>query len=739
MEPVRAADFHELAAPSDPQLSPDGDRVAFVRSVPKDDESYESTVYVVPTGGDGDGENEDGDRDAKPRQFTASEGVDSQPRFSPSGDRLAFVSTRGADDDRPQLWVLPTDGGEARRVTNVPGGIVGPVWSPDGSRIAFCQATTADERESGVDCDVTVGVEAGEESEPYERETPDPRVIDRLMYRGLARYKDGTRSHVYVVDLDGDDGTGDGEAGDRSGDDAAAVTRVTDGDHDFTSVDWGDASTLFWGVRYPVDTDDGTVDADDHVTNRVERHDFDAGATETVTGFTAWGPVLAAASDGRVAVLRTPAEGLSMRQTEVDVYDPETGETTTVTEDLDRTVDATCSFRWGPDEECLYFVTPDEGEHVIRRAWADGSGVETTGARCEHEQGFDVVAVGGGAGDDGEHEATGGDGDDHLVATVHTGWNHPGDVFCASVPTGGDGEETRLTELDADYFETRAVAEPESVAFESDGHEIQGWLLTPHDESDHEAPYPLAVEIHGGPHYMWSAAGSMWHEFQTLAARGYAVFWSNPRGSTGYGEAFATAIERDWGEVTTQDVLAGVDTVCERDDVDETNQFVTGGSFGGFMTGWLVGHTDQFDGAVAQRGVYDLASFYGSTDAFKLVEWDFGTTPWEEPEFLWSQSPVAYADEVTTPTLVLHADDDFRVPVNNGEMFYVFLKKNGVDTRLVRYPREGHELSRSGEPAHRVDRIERIVRWFDGYSDHHDDPHALDRGGEGLSAGDDAR
>jgi dipeptidyl aminopeptidase/acylaminoacyl peptidase len=181
------------------------------------------------------------------------------------------------------------------------------------------------------------------------------------------------------------------------------------------------------------------------------------------------------------------------------------------------------------------------------------------------------------------------------------------------------------------------------------------------------------------------------------------------------------------------DVLAGADRVCAEYGVDEANQFVTGGSFGGYMTAWIVGHSERFAGAVAQRGVYDLASFYGSTDAFKLVEMDFSTTPWEDPEFLWEHSPVAHVEDVTTPTLVMHADEDYRVPVNNGEMLYLFLRKQGVDTRLVRYPREGHELSRSGEPAHVVDRLERTVRWFDGYSDHHDVPRALDRGDEGLS------
>jgi dipeptidyl aminopeptidase/acylaminoacyl peptidase len=197
------------------------------------------------------------------------------------------------------------------------------------------------------------------------------------------------------------------------------------------------------------------------------------------------------------------------------------------------------------------------------------------------------------------------------------------------------------------------------------------------------------------------------------------------------------ANERDWGKVTSEDVLAGVDHVAGRDYVDETQQFVTGGSFGGFVTGWLVGHTDRFDAAVAQRGVYELNSFYGSTDAFHLVEWDFDATPWADPEFLWNHSPAAHADGVGTPTLVIHADEDYRVPVNNGELFHLFLRKQGVDTRLVRYPREGHELSRSGEPGHVVDRLERIVRWFDGYAECHDVPRALDRGDEGLSAGGD--
>ncbi len=216
----------------------------------------------------------------------------------------------------------------------------------------------------------------------------------------------------------------------------------------------------------------------------------------------------------------------------------------------------------------------------------------------------------------------------------------------------------------------------------------------------------------------------MWHEFQTLAARGYVVFWCNPRGSTGYGEAHATAIDRDWGRVTLADVLAGVETVCEWEYVDDSEVFVTGGSFGGFMTAWAVSHTDRFRAAAAQRGVYDLTGF--TARRTRSTSRVISTRPWEEPEFLWEQSPVSNIPDVETPTLVLHSDRDYRTPANTAELFYLGLQKHGVDTRLVRYPREGHELSRSGEPTHVVDRIERIVRWFDGYSEHHDAPPALE-------------
>jgi len=656
---MRAADYHELAIPADPAIASDG-TIAFLRRYPDGDEEYDTTIYTAEPGGD-----------AAP--LTIEDGIDAEPRWSPSGDRLAFVSTRADPEDRPQLWVLPADGGEARQVTDVVGGVSNIAWSPDGSRIAFTQRVRPEEREADHD----LAVEEG-----YERAAPDPRVIDRLIYRADAEYFEGATSQVYVAELAED-----------------TLTRLTDADLEHIAPAWGDSETLYYAVK----RGENEVHPDDSLRYDVDAVELPSGPSETVAETTGWAIQLAGTTDGRLAVTRTPEERASMRQTEIDVIDRETGERVAVTDGLDRDI-AQIPIEWGPSEADLYFATPDEGSVLVRRVPGDASAEpEVVAGEGAHVNGFSAS--------------------EDWIAVTQSEADHPGDVFRYAVE-GGDVE--RLTNLNETVLAERPLAEPDELSFESEGEEIQGWLFTP-PAGTAEPPYPLVVEIHGGPHAMWTGSGTMFHEFQTLAAQGYAVFASNPRGSVGYGEDFATAIERDWGAVTMTDVMAGVEAVTARDDVDAEELFLTGGSFGGFMAGWMVGHTDRFEAAVAQRGVFDLSSFYGSTDAFKLIEGDFDTTPNDDPDFLWDQSPVATAAEVDTPTLVIHAENDFRVPVNNGEMFYLLLRKAGVEARLVRYPREGHELSRSGEPGHVVDRIERIRRWFDGYSSRSDVPPAVER------------
>ncbi|WP_227133882.1 S9 family peptidase [Halorubellus salinus] len=711
MKTVDAEDYLELATPSDPRVSPDGDAVAFVRRTARvdegetdsgerdesedggsDDDTFDATdvedveasVYVVDLGGE------------EPRRFTAAAGVDACPRWSPSGDRIAFATDRG-EDRAPDVWVLPVDGGEARRVTSVPGGVSALAWGPEGNRIAFLQSTTAGERERGDDLDV---------AEDYEREEPDPRVIDRTVYRAAQSYTDGTRSHVYVAALDRDD----------------AVTRVTDGDVDHTAPAWGAEGALYFGARDPAD---GDADPDDTTEFALRRRDPD-GDVETLVRDTSWAPRVAVADDGRVAYASTPEERGTLRQADVHVYDPETGDVRVPTAGMDRTVAGDGPVQFGPGDESVYVLTPETGSVVVRRV-----PVAPAGADAPPDEDVTVVV-----GEDAH--CSGFDASADVLAFTASEWDHPGDVFAAT-PRGA--EEARLSTLNRAYLDERAVVQPEALSFPAgdasalrsgseaadaagepvdvervDDATVQGWLFTPPELGPEESA-PLVVEVHGGPHATWTGSGTMWHEFQTLAAAGFCVFACNPRGSTGYGEAFQAAIECDWGAVTGADVLAGVDHVTERDAVDDDELFLAGGSFGGYMTAWLLAHTDRFDAGAPQRGVYDLVSFYGSTDAaYKLVEDDFGETPWTDPAFLSEHSPAMHADAIDAPTLVLHAEADYRVPIGGAELLYRGLRKHGTPTRLVRYPREGHELSRSGEPGHVVDRIARIRDWFRGYS-----------------------
>jgi dipeptidyl aminopeptidase/acylaminoacyl peptidase len=215
---------------------------------------------------------------------------------------------------------------------------------------------------------------------------------------------------------------------------------------------------------------------------------------------------------------------------------------------------------------------------------------------------------------------------------------------------------------------------------------------------------------------MWGPSErSMWHEWQFHSARGYAVFYCNPRGADGYGEAFQEALHASWGDVAFGDLMAGLNALLELGFVDTNRMAVTGGSYGGYMTAWIVGHTERFAAAVSQRGVYNLLSFYGTSDVPSLISDEFGVLPWDDAAFLWQQSPIAYAHNIRTPLLIFHSENDFRVPVSDGEQLFAYVRKSGGTVQMVRFPREGHELSRSGEPEHRVARLSRMVEWFDRY------------------------
>jgi dipeptidyl aminopeptidase/acylaminoacyl peptidase len=353
---------------------------------------------------------------------------------------------------------------------------------------------------------------------------------------------------------------------------------------------------------------------------------------------------------------------------------------------LDRSVG---SYLWDAAGN-LYFTIGDRGGvHLYRASTTDRKPVALiTGARGV--QSFDV---------------NGG-----TIAWTEMKPAAPSDVFASDVAIK---REVRLTTLNDSLLATLQVQPYEEVWYSApDGFKIQGWVVRPPQGASRNTP--LAVEMHGGPHVMWGPGeASMWLEYQSLASNGYTVFFSNPRGSDGYGFEHKKAIHRNWGERPMGDVLAGADTVLARGWASADKQAITGGSYAGYLTAWIVGHTNRFKAAVAQRGVFDMLSWWGTATTWRLYESEFASVPWEDPKLLWDNSPIAYAANINTPLLLLHGEQDNRTGVTGAEILYRMLKAQGKETQLVLYPREGHEVTRSGEPHHRVDHMNRILDWFD--------------------------
>jgi dipeptidyl aminopeptidase/acylaminoacyl peptidase len=665
--PLCAEDFYEIDVLSDPQVSPDGRWVAFVcRSVDRQENVYRSGIWLAPTDG------------SPSRAFTAGTHRDGSPRWSPDGRYLAFTSDRAGGES--QLYLIPVDGGEARRLTCMPHGVESPAWSPDGSRLAFLSSVDAEER---------AWEDSGEEppSDPDERKVwkekrdrerekrQDPRLITRFPYRVGTTYLGDGYPHVYVVDVLGDLAWGE----------PAKPKRLTDGDRVYGPPVWmPDGKAILSSVN----RDPNSMDI--HFPCDIVSIPAEKGEPSVIVGQEQGGTHddPRPSPDGRwIAFLTRPEERFAAQNAQLAITPVRGGEKRILSTSLDANV---ASHRWGLDSQSVYLSFSQWGNVGVHRISLAG----------ETEQ---VV--------DGDRVVLDYDVGQKSLAYVVTAPDIPADLYVADVD---GGNERRCTKVNEAFLSERWLSTPEEIRYtRPDGTQIQGWVMRP-PGFDPQIKHPLAVEIHGGPHAMW---GNMfWHEFQAIAGCGYVVFFCNPRGSDGYGQAFRDAIHGRWGEADADDILTGVTGLVKQGYIDEERLVVTGGSYGGFMTAWIIGHDRRFAAAVSQRGVYELVAFYGVTDIPRFIEAEFDVAPWEDVDTLWRYSPLAYAAQMETPLLILHSDLDYRVPVSIGEELFTALKRLKRDVAFVRYPREGHELSRSGEPAHRVDRINRIVDWFDRHT-----------------------
>jgi dipeptidyl aminopeptidase/acylaminoacyl peptidase len=673
---ISAQDLFQIVNVGDPQFSPDGQWIAFVQTeMDQDENGYRSSIWLVPSAG------------GRPRRFTQGDKRDTAPRWSPDGRWLAFVSTRGDETAKPQIYLIPTDGGEAHRLTEMDNGATDPVWAPGTARLAFISRINAEEMaaEDAPEPEAEPGPDErkrqAREKEEKDKERADPWVISRFAYRAETRYFDGRTKHLYVADLDLETGEAQGKP-----------RRLTHDGRNYTNPRWmPDGSALLATVDRLPGVDDLFYYSD------VVRVPLNGGEAQLLTGPQTADHNPWPSPDGRwIAYSSLPIAEYSSANSEIVRIPAAGGEPVVLTTALDA---HPREFHWMPDSHSLCFLVETQGRIELRRVSVDGGPVHTVLSAELEILAYDLSP------------------DGKQVAFVASTDRAPWDLYVARLD-GTEGEdpigEQRLTEVNGKWLAGKTLGQVEDLWFESaDGTPIQGWLVKPPDFHP-DTRYPLVLSIHGGPHVMWSRhEATMWHEWQVLAARGYVVFACNPRGSDGYGRDFRASLLNRWGEADLPDLMAGVEQVVAQGSVDPERLVITGGSYGGFMTAWVIGHDQRFKAAVSQRGVYDLISFYSTSDIPLLTEWEFSAVPWKNPDLMWKYSPVAYAENIHTPLLLIHSENDFRAPIPAAEGLFVALRRLNREVKMVRYPRDGHELSRSGEPKHRVDRLERIVGWFD--------------------------
>jgi dipeptidyl aminopeptidase/acylaminoacyl peptidase len=698
--PITEKDIFQFNWIGDPQISPDGSRVAFVKvSVDEKKTGYETSIWSVSTKGD-----------EQPRRMTDGK-HDSSPRWSPDGKWLAFVRTpempsgpplgagaagsgRGA---APQIYVLPLNGGESWKVTDLPRGAGEPEWSPDSKWIAFTSTTNPEDlakakkrEQKGKPEDKAEEKGTAEAGPAAAKPTPEPesehesdvRVITRSVYRlngpGYLDFKHP--QHIWVV------------AAPQSSEDTVTPHQLTSGKYQEAGVMWANDSTHLYFESTRVEdpsyeaphTDIYSVPASGGEAQKVLSINMGAGA-------------LALSPDGKRVAFCASTNQPVQSYTEPDLWVADLtsgGKPHNLTEKFDFDV---CSgvggdqgtpragggnkVVWSKDGKSLYAVTAERGKANLMQFDS------ATGKITPVTEGNNAVE---------RYRAT--EDGSKFVLLISTPTNI-GDLFWLD---GRGAQPRQLTHINEKLFSQLNLTQPEEIWYTSfDGKKIQAWIQKPPD-FDASKKYPLILDIHGGPHtaYGWVFD----HEFQWMAAKGYVVLYPNPRGSTSYGQDFGN------------DLMAGVDEVLKKGYVDPRKLGVTGGSGGGLLTDWIIGHTDRFAAAVAQRDIASWAAWWYAAD-FTLFQpsW-FKAPPFDDPQDYVNRSPITYIKNVHTPLMLILGEADYRTPpAAGGEEMFRALKFLRRPVIMVRFPNESHELSRSGQPWHRVERLEHIVGWFDKY------------------------
>jgi dipeptidyl aminopeptidase/acylaminoacyl peptidase len=684
--PARPDDLYRLAVPFDPRLSPDGSRVVFAvkrSSVGRD--GYRQAIWSAPV---------DGSEPA--RQLTLGVRSDGAARISPDGTTLAFVSDRRLyaeeEPDRPrdakerddcfQVFLLALDGGEARRLTDLPKGVSELAWAPDGRTLAILTsslgATIEEDRRK-----------RGRPAKPKPGETPlsDYRFIDRLGYQyNGAGFIDDKDQHLWLVDVE-------------SGEARPLVAGATPEEHPAWSPDGTRIAFAANRRRNPdleerraiwvVEVETGEVSPVAHGGDAIFLHPT----------WTRDGASILALGDQwprvgyRTGIWRFAADGSDAA--------PRGGTDLLARSELqpDASMNSDVTLGEGPrlvptaDGKAVLFTAPIEGSHELWRVALDGGSEPQRLTTGEHYlSGWDAVP--------------GPKGTDRIVAIRSSATELP-EVITFEASAKAAGGFRTVSGLNDELRAELELFAPLERRWQSDGRDIQGWLIPAGPGRE-----PLALEIHGGPHTLYGWSPML--EWQVLAGSGVSVLATNPRGSEGYGEAFNRANLGDWGDGPMADVIAGIDQAIEDGLADADRLGVTGGSYGGYLTNWIVGKSQRFKAAVTCRSCVDMRMLFltGDISGGEWASIEFGRTPWEDDAYFYAISPLRLARDMHTPLLIQHSERDLRTTVGQAEALFSVLRSLKRPVRFMRVPDESHELTRSGSPFRRAENLAQVRDWF---------------------------
>jgi acylaminoacyl-peptidase len=636
-------------------ITRDGRRVAYtVQRQDRLQDAIHSNLWLVDIDG------------ANRAPLTTGAYRDSDPAWSPDGSRLAYVSNRGGA--KPQIHVRWISGADSQ-VTRLQEAASGPAWSPDGRRIAFLARVPGEP-------DFRVKLAAAPKGATW---AEPASVVTRLKWRadktpGQGLVADG-ETHVFVVSADG-----------------GAPRQVSPAGYSFSGVpQWTPDGSRLVVVGSKQPDADRQLNPDDLYVVGLD------GRTERLTTGSGNESSPAVSPDGKlVAYVGFVDKGYASHNVNLYVAPIGGGVTRQLAAKLDRNV---LHPRWSADGTALYGIVEDQGAaHLTEFSLDGGWRSVTTGADIRWTTGY---------ADPGPPPAIAANG---TAVLGYSDPAHPRDLYAFSVKSPGN--RTRLTELNAGVMDGRALGRVEELRYKSfDGRQMQGWIIKP-PGFESGKKYPMILDIHGGPHAMYGAE-FQW-QMQVHAGRGFVVLYTNPRGSTGYGEEFGNIIHTRYPGDDFNDLMAGVDALLAKGYVDPARLFVTGGSGGGILTAWVVTHTDRFRAAVSQYPVINWITQAGSSDIPLVTHRWMKSTPWENPKQYLERSPLMMVDKVKTPTMLLTGEEDWRTPIAQTEEFYVALKTRGIDTAMVRFPKEPHGV-RGAHPSHWVAKVEYILGWFERY------------------------